>query len=483
MPCKSCALIAVATSLLAGLALSCVPFHAAENRPPNIVIILTDDQGYADVGAFGAKDIATPRLDRMAREGIKFTQFYAAAAACSASRASLLTGCYAQRISIPAVIGDKSGIGLHPSETSIADMLRTRGYATALVGKWHLGQQQEFLPLQQGFDEFLGTPYSNDTGPDMSAAARMAGRTGLPLIEGETIIETNPDQQYLTRRYTERAVDFISRNKHRPFFLYLAHNMPHTPLFASERFKGTSARGLYGDVIAEVDWSVGRVLDALRENSLDEQTLVMFMSDNGPWHLYGDHGGSAVPLRGGKKQSLEGGMRVPCIMRWPGRIPAQRVCHELAANIDILPTVAKLTGAALPERRIDGLDLSPLLLGRAGAVSPHPCFYYYWQKELRAVRQGKWKLQFAHVDRETPDPKQPGNGGHRGATMALERPFALYNLEESVDESIDVASVYPRIVAALSALADVARKDLGDALQKKTGENVRPCGVASSATR
>lgn len=469
--------------LLIGLITFIRAAASAEPAPPNVVIILTDDQGYADVGAYGAKDFSTPQLDRMAKEGMRFTQFYAGAAACSASRASLLTGCYAQRISIPAVIGDKSGVGLHASETTIAGMLKPRGYATAIIGKWHLGQQPELLPLRRGFDEFLGTPYSNDTGPDMSEAARMAGRTGLPLFEGDKVIETNPDQRHLTRRYTERAVEFITRNKQRPFFLYLAHNMPHTPIFASERFQGTTARGLYGDVIAELDWSVGRVLDALRENGLDERTLVVFTSDNGPWHLYGDHGGSAVPLRGGKKQTLEGGMRVPCIMRWPSRIPAQGVCHEVAANLDLLPTVAKLTGAALPERRIDGLDLSPLLLGRAGAKSPHPCFYYYWQNELHAVRQGKWKLQFPHFDREVPDPKKPGNGGRRGATMGVPQTFALYNLEDDVDESTDVAAVFPQVVAALSALADVARKDLGDSLQNMAGENVRPCAVVKPATR
>ncbi|MSU50640.1 MAG: arylsulfatase [Opitutus sp.] len=461
--------------LIAGLIVPDRTLSGAELAAPNIVVILTDDQGYADVGVFGAKGFTTPRLDRMAREGMKFTQCYAGAAACSASRASLLTGCYAQRISIPAVIGDKSGIGLHPAETTIAGLLKTRGYATAIVGKWHLGQQLELLPLRRGFDEFLGTPYSNDTGPDMSEAARLAGRTGLPMIEGDRVIETNPDQRYLTRRYTERAVDFIARHQDGPFFLYLAHNMPHTPLFVSERFKGTTARGLYGDVIAELDWSVGRVLDALRENGLEERTLVVFMSDNGPWHLFGDHGGSAAPLRGGKKQTFDGGMRVPCLMRWPGRIPAQSVCHELVASFDLLPTVAKLAGAALPERRIDGLDIGPLIFGREGAASPHPCFYYYWQKELRAVRQGKWKLQFPHVDRETPDPQHAGNGGRRGDTMAVAQPLALYNLVDDVDESTDVAASFPGVVAALSALADVARKDLGDSLQKMTGEGVRPC--------
>ena len=469
--------------LLAGLVVAVRSGSGAEPASPNIIVILTDDQGYADVGVYGAQGFATPHLDRLAGEGMKFTQFYAGAAACSASRASLLTGCYAQRISIPAVIGDKSGVGLHPSETTIAGLLKTRGYATAIVGKWHLGQQRELLPLQRGFDEFLGTPYSNDTGPDMSEAARISGQTGLPMIEGDQVIETNPDQRYLTRRYTERAVDFITRNKDRPFFLYLAHNMPHTPLFVSERFQGTTARGLYGDVIAEIDWSVGQVLAALRLNGLDERTLVVFMSDNGPWHLFGDHGGSAAPLRGGKKQTFDGGMRVPCLMRWPGRIPAQSVCHELVANFDLLPTVAKLAGATLPARRVDGLDISPLLFGREGATSPHPCFYYYWQKELRAVRQGKWKLQFPHVDRETPDPQKPGHGGRRGATMGVDQPLALYNLADDVGERTNVAATFPQMVAALTALADVARKDLGDSLQNKVGENIRPCAMVKLANK
>lgn len=452
---------------------------AATARPPNVVIILTDDHGYADVGIYGAKGFSTPRLDRMAREGMRFTDFYVSSAACSASRASLLTGCYSQRIGIPAVIGAE--MGLNPSEKTIARMLQEKGYATGLVGKWHLGQRPEFLPLGYGFDEFLGTPYSNDMGPDMSAAAREAGKTGLPLMEGARVIETSPDQRYLTQRYTERAVDFIGRNKARPFFLYLAHNMPHTPLAVSDRFKGTTQRGLYGDVIAEIDWSVGQVLDALEHNGIDENTLVIFTSDNGPWHLYGDHGGSAEPLRGGKKQTFDGGMRVPCLMRWPGHIPAQGVCRELATTMDILPTLAKITGAALPERRIDGLDIGSLLLGRAGAASPHPCFYYYWQKELHAVRQGKWKLQFPHADRETPNPERPGHGGRRGETMTVALEMALYDLEEDPAESVDLSRAFPQIVAALSALAEVARKDLGDSLRQRIGEGIRPCAVAKRA--
>jgi len=455
----------------------------ATASPPNVIIILTDDHGYADVGTYGAKGFSTPRLDRMAAEGMRFTDFYVSTPACSGSRASLLTGCYSQRVSIPAVLGPGLAIGLNPRETTIARMLKERGYATALFGKWHLGQQAGYLPLRYGFDEFFGTPYSNDTGPDMSAAAREAGRPGLPMIEGETVVETNPDQRYLTKRYTERAVDFITRHKAKPFFLYLAHNMPHTPLFVSERFKGTTARGLYGDVIAEIDWSVGEVLDALQRNGIDERTLIIFTSDNGPWLIFGDHGGSADPLRGGKKQTFDGGLRVPCIMRWPGHIPAGRVCRELATTMDLLPTVAKLAGARRPELRIDGLDIGPLLAGRAGAKSPHPCFYYYWQQQLRAVRQGKWKLQFAHADDQAPNPDRPGRGGRRGGIMTVQHKLALYNLEENPEETVDVSADFPQIVQALSALAEIARQDLGDSLQQRVGTGVRPCAGAPAAGR
>lgn len=471
----SAVLLAGSVSLVAA-----VPTQPAAAVPrPNVVIILTDDQGHADVGTYGAKGFKTPRLDRMAGEGMRFTDFHVSTPACSGSRASLLTGCYSQRLGIPAVLGGGVGerIGLNPEEKTIARMLKEQGYATAIVGKWHLGQHPKFLPLNYGFDEFLGTPYSNDTGPDMSMAARLAGKTGLPMIEGDRVIETNPDQRYLTKRYTERAVDFITRHKDRPFFLYLAHNMPHTPLAVSERFKGTTERGLYGDVIAEIDWSVGEILDALKRNGIDERTLVIFTSDNGPWHLYGDHGGSAEPLRGGKKQTFEGGMRVPCIMRWPGRIPAQSVCREVATAMDILPTVAKITGAVLPPRRIDGLEITALIFGYEGARSPHPCFYYYWQKELRAVRQGRWKLQFPHVDAQAPNPARLGHGGTRGDVMKVEHGLALYNLEDNPGEDVDVSAAFPQIVSRLSALAEAARKDLGDSLQQRIGEGIRPCGT------
>lgn len=463
---------------MAGLRGADVPPAPGVPPKPNIVIILTDDQGYADVGVYGASGFQTPRMDRMAAEGMRFTSFYVSSPACSASRASLLTGSYPQRISIPAVI--PPGVGLHPEEKTIAEILQEQGYATALFGKWHLGYEKPFLPTRHGFDEFFGTPYSNDTGPDMSDEARRTGRTGLPLIEGEETIEINPDQRYLTKRYTERAVAFIERNQDQPFFLYLAHNMPHTPLFASERFQGMTDRGLYGDVIAEIDWSVGEVLDAVKRNGIDERTLVIFASDNGPWHIYGNHGGSAAPLRGGKKQTFEGGLRVPCIMRWPGRIPPGSVCHEVASALDILPTAAKLSGGVLPRHRIDGLDIRPLMLGIEGAHSPHPALYYYWQNELRAVRQGKWKLQFPHVDRESPDPERVGMNGSRGEVMDIEHGLALYDLDEDPGETLDRSKELPQIVAQLTALAEVARAELGDSLQRREGAGVRPSGKVNA---
>jgi len=291
----------------------------SSGRKPNFVIIFTDDQGYADVGCFGAKGFATPNLDRMAAEGTKFTDFYSAAPVCSPARAALLTGCYPRRVSIPRVLFPRDNIGLNPEEITIAELLKKRGYATACIGKWHLGHLPQFLPTSQGFDYYFGLPYSNDMSP-------------LPLIEGNQAIEHDPDQNTLTQRYTEKAVDFITKNKDRPFFLYLPHTMPHVPLGVSENFKGKSARGLYGDVIMEIDWSVGKILQTLKKLNLDEQTLVIFTSDNGPWLSKGKHGGKADPLRDGKFSTYEGGMRMPCIMRWPGKIPPAKVCSEIATH-------------------------------------------------------------------------------------------------------------------------------------------------------
>src|SRR5207253_295899 len=318
---------------------------AADAPPkPNIVIIYVDDMGYGDLGCYGSTVNRTPNVDRMAQEGVRFTDFYVAQAVCSASRTALLTGCYPNRLGILGALNPASKNGISDKETTIAQMLKPRGYATAIFGKWHLGHHPEFLPTRHGFDEYFGLPYSNDMWP-RHPEAKPGTYPDLPLIEGDKVVQTNPDQSKLTSWYTERAVQFIARNKDRPFFLYVAHNMPHVPLFVSDRFKGKSERGLYGDAIMEIDWSVGQILEALNRHGLDEKTLVVFTSDNGPWLLYGNHAGSALPLREGKTTTFDGGVREPCIMRWPGKSPAGTVCRELAATMDVLPTFAKLAGA------------------------------------------------------------------------------------------------------------------------------------------
>ena len=414
-------------------------------RKPNFVIIFTDDQGYADVGCFGAEGFETPNLDRMAAEGAKFTDFYAAAPVCSPSRAALLTGCYPMRVSIPRVLFPRDKIGLNPDEVTIADMLKTRGYATCCIGKWHLGHLPEFLPTRQGFDYYFGLPYSNDMSP-------------LPLIEGEETIELKPDQSQLTRRYTEKAVEFIKKNKDRPFFLYLPHTMPHVPLYVSDKFKGKSKGGLYGDVIMEIDWSVGQILETVKQLGIDEKTLVIFTSDNGPWLSKGAHGGSAKPLRGGKFATYEGGMREPCIMRWPGKIAAGTVCPEIATTMDFLPTFAKLAGAKVPTNRIiDGKDISALMTDPK-AKTPYKAFFYYFERQLGAVRSGQWKLILERKREKK--------------TI----PAALYNLQEDIEETRDLSADHPDVVRRLTELAEKIREDIGDSVKGVTGKNVRPAG-------
>jgi arylsulfatase A-like enzyme len=463
--------IAFAAAALVGPRFAPAAEPAQAGRPPNVVLIFTDDQGYGDVGCYGAKGFATPNLDRMAREGIRFTDFYVAQAVCSASRAALLTGCYPNRIGILGALGPASQHGIHANERTIAEVLKPRGYATAIYGKWHLGHHPPFLPTRHGFDDYFGLPYSNDMWPHHPTARF----PDLPLIEGETVLEHNPDQTKLTTWYTERAVKFIDQNKDRPFFLYVAHNMPHVPLFVSDKFKGKSEQGLYGDVIMEIDWSVGQILAALKKHGLDEQTLVIFTTDNGPWLSYGNHGGSAGPLREGKGTTWDGGQRVPCLMRWPGKIPAGAVCRELAATIDILPTLAKLAGAELPRHPIDGLDIWPLVSGQPGARSPHEAYYFYWDRHLQAVRSGPWKLHFPHPYR-TLAGKPGGKDGKPAPYGQSETGLALFDLEKDVGETTNVADQHPEVVERLKRLADKAREDLGDSAMKQEGKGVRPPG-------
>jgi arylsulfatase A-like enzyme len=444
---------------------------AKADRPPNVVIIFADDQGYGDLGCYGSKEIETPNLDRMAREGVRFTDFYVAQAVCSASRAALLTGCYPNRVGLLGALNPSSTHGISDQEKTLAEVLKPRGYATAIYGKWHLGHRPKFLPTRHGFDDYFGLPYSNDMWPKHPSGKF----PDLPLIEGEKVVALNPDQTKLTTWYTERAVRFIEKNKDRPFFLYLAHNMPHVPLHVSDKFKGKSKQGLYGDVIMEIDWSVGEVLSALKKHGLDERTLVLFTSDNGPWLSYGNHAGSAGPLREGKMTTWEGGLREPCLMRWPGKIPPGIVCREPAMTIDVLPTVAKLAGAELPRHKVDGLDIWPLIVGQPGVKSPHEAFYFYWNQDLQAIRSGRWKLHFPHSYITLAD-EAAGKDGQPSSYKQAKTPLALFDLQDDPGESKNLADQHPEIVRRLEQLAEKARDDLGDAATKRVGKGIRPSG-------
>jgi len=474
--------VRILKSTLAVLVLLSHPSRSeAADRQPNVVIIFTDDQGYGDVGCFGGKGFSTPNLDRMARDGRRFTNFHVAQPVCSASRAALMTGCYPNRLGIHGALGPKAKHGIPDGETTLAEVFKSKGYATGMAGKWHLGREQKFLPIHHGFDEYLGLPYSNDMWP-YPLGSRPADYPPLPMIEGDQVIDsdvTDDDQRRLTTRYTERAVSFIKRNKDRPFFFYLAHSMPHVPLHVSDKYQGKAASGLYGDVMEEIDWSVGQVMEALKANGLDQNTLLIFTTDNGPWLNYGTHAGSAGPLREGKGTCWEGGVRVPCIMRWTGKIPAGTTCDTMVMSIDLLPTLAQLAGAALPKRPIDGLDVWPVLVGEPGAKNPHEAYlYYYGTNELQAVVtvDGRWKLQLPHTYRTLGG--RPG--GRDGVPVKYEqvkmtRP-ELYDLVNDLGETKDVAARHPEIVQRLQEVAEKGRADLGDSLTKREGSGRRVPG-------
>jgi len=452
---------------------------ARAQEPPNFVLIFTDDQGYADVGCYGAVGFETPVLDRMAAEGTRFTSFYVAQAVCSASRAALLTGCYPNRVSIYGALGPQAEHGISADEETLAEVLKRRGYATAIYGKWHLGHRQPFLPLQHGFDEYFGLPYSNDMWPNTYQGVPHAPEhwkskhPPLPLYEGNAVVQelhTLEDQSTLTRRTTDHALDFIERNAERPFFLYVPYSMPHTPISCAPEFRGKAATP-YGDVIQELDWSVGRILETIERLGLDERTLVLFTSDNGPWMNFGTYAGSALPLREGKGTMFEGGCRVPCIVRWPGTVPAGVVIDEMAATIDVLPTLADLAGAPLPERKIDGLSLAGLLL--RGEPSPRSEFLFYYDRQLQAVRAGKWKLHFPHVYRSY-ERVEPANDGGGGPYAWGRTSYELYDLEDDAEERKNVIDLHPDVVERLMKLADRAREELGD--DDRSGAGQRPCG-------
>jgi arylsulfatase A len=468
-------LTAIAIALALGVSAHLV--KAAETTP-NIVIIYIDDMGYADIGPFGAKGYATPNLDRLADEGTKFTSFYSAQPICSASRASLMTGCYANRVGFFGAIGPHSKMGISSREMTIAQVCKQKGYATAIYGKWHLGDAMRFLPLQHGFDEYFGLPYSNDMTRHRHGRT-LKGYPALPLINQNTVVNPDvgdPAQNRLTTWYTEHAVSFIHRHKDRPFFLYVPHSMVHVPLHVSGKFRGKTRRGLFGDVVEEVDWSVGQILAAIKKDGLDDRTLVMFCSDNGPWLAFGEDAGSAYPLREGKFTSFDGGVREPTLMRWPGHIPQGRVCDAPLMTIDMLPTIARLIGAPLPEHKIDGLDISSVILGKTDR-SPHDALYFYNHRNaLMALRSGKWKLELPRT--------YVSLNGRPGGRNGYSVPYShlkitqpeLFDLDTDPGEHQDLAAEHPEVLKTLQAYADRARADLGDDLHHEKGAGRRPPG-------
>jgi len=459
---------------------------AKPGTKPNIVIIFNDDMGYADIGKFGAVGYQTPNIDRMADEGAIFRNFHDAQPVCTASRAGLLTGCYPNRIGMHMALGPGSKIGISEKETTLAQLLKKEGYATAIFGKWHLGDAPEFVPLSKGFDRFFGLMLSADYWPghpdlitNMPSliAAKKREYPNLPIWDNDKKFREEmsiDDLNHLTTWYTERAVKFIYENKDHPFFLYVAHNMPHVPLGVSDKFRGKTARGLYGDVVEEIDWSVGQILDAIKKNGLDDNTWVIFSSDNGPWLAYGNHAGSARPLRDGKTTSWEGGARVPCVMRWPGHIPVGTDTTDMLMTIDLFPTIAKLAGAPLPDRKIDGLDAWPLISRQPGAKNPHDAYWFYYEvNELQAVTtgDGRWKLQFPHTYHTV---KEAGKDGVTGTYMnkKIEKE-ELYDLVKDISETTDVSAEHPDIVKQLEAEGAKARAELGDALTVGPGPGLR----------
>ena len=441
--------------------------HAAA-AAPNYVLIFCDDLGYGDLGCYGSAKNRTPRIDAMAKEGVRFTSFLSSSPVCTPSRASLLTGCYARRVGMHEdftghwVLIPRSRRGMHADEWTLPEILKAKGYATACIGKWHLGDQPPHLPTAHGFDEYYGIPYSND----MASARR--GDPPLPLVQDTKVIEAPANQATLTKRYTSEAIQFIERNKSKPFFLYLPHTFPHLPLFASKEFHGKSANGRYGDSVEEIDWSTGKILDALKHHGLDKNTLVIFTSDNGS---NGRNGGSNAPLSGAKGGTMEGGMRVPMIARWPGRIPAGGTCNELSSTMDFLPTFAALSGGLLSANKIDGHDITPLLTGTKGAASPYEVFYYYRRRQLQAVRWGDWKwhLPLANTFPNWTTANQKGRG----------RPGKLVDLKTDLAEKVDVTAANPKVMAKMRELVAQAEATLGN--EDRQGKEQRPATTLKSS--
>jgi arylsulfatase len=479
--------------LAAVACLTVAPLALSADRSPNIVMIVADDLGYGDLACYGSKAIRTPHLDALAKAGTRFADFCVAQPVCTASRAALLTGCYPNRLGMAGALNHTSTTGIHPSEELLPELLKAKGYATACFGKWHLGTRPKFSPLRHGFDEWFGLPYSNDNGP---LHPTVKGIPPLPLYDGEKIVEIDPDQSRFTKRFTDRATAFIRANRDRPFFLYLPHVMPHVPIFASAAFRGKSKAGLYADVVEELDDSVGTVCDELRNCGLESNTVVIFLSDNGPFLSYGSHAGSAGPLREGKLTAFEGGVRVPMIVRWPRTVPANRTLDAFACSLDLLPTLCTVAGANWPMATVDGIDQSAVWFRGQPPASARTTFAYFNGSELHAVRFEKWKLHLPHEYLSVDGP--PGRDG-KPANHAAMKPAAieesgirgiatrhgyrvetiglsLYDLATDPGERTDLAARNPEIVAKLSDIAGQFRRDLGDPLTKSVGTGLRTVG-------
>jgi arylsulfatase A-like enzyme len=462
-----------ALATLAATALLPAAARAADApKPTNVVLFFCDDMGWGDLGCYGSKTNPTPNIDALASRGVRFTDFYATQAVCTASRAGLLTGCYSNRVGLLGALGPQARIGLNPDEFTLPRAAKQAGLATAIFGKWHLGHHPRFLPTSQGFDHWLGVPYSHDMWPRHPENPK--AYPDLPLMQGPKTLRLNPEPGELVKLLTERAVAFVNQSAAKPFFLYMPLPLPHVPLGVSKDFAGKTGKGMYADVIAEIDWSVGQVLSALQRAGVADNTLVIFSSDNGPWTTYGDHSGSSGGLREAKGTSFEGGVRIPFIAAGPG-LPRGHVCREPAMTIDLLPTLAKLWNVNLPaDRIIDGKDITPLLRADPAARSPHEALYFYWNNHLQAVRMGKWKLHFPHDYRM--EPAQRATGGTPTKARAGKIPLSLFDLEADPGEATDVSAQHPQVVDKIKQLADAMRQQLGDSATRQKGAQVREPG-------
>ncbi len=445
-----------------------------------------DDLGYGDISHFGAIDYKTPNIDKLVNRGMLFTNFYSAQAVCSASRAGLLTGTYPNRIGISGALMPYSNHGLHEDEITIAELVKNKGYTTGIFGKWHLGHHKKFLPNNHGFDTYLGIPYSNDMWPVDFDGNQISDTSNwmkkaypqLPLIRDfEKIreIRTLDDQSTLTTLYTEKSIEFIAKNNNKPFFLYLPHSMPHVPIAVSDKFLGKSKQGLYGDLMMEIDWSVGQIINALEKNNILDNTLVIFTSDNGPWLNFGNHAGSNGGLREGKGTSFEGGQKVPTVMMWRGVIPEGKVASQLSSTIDLLPTIASIVGADLPNHKIDGVNIFDVLQGKDSEPRDH-FYYYYGNNNLEAVRKDNWKLILPHSSRSY-EGVLPKNDGHPGPYNTITIGLELYDLRRDPGEEYNVIEMHPKIAQEILQLAEIARDDLGDNLTGRVGRNIRKHGT------